>query len=394
MSKLMHSDKLTPYFLGLMSNISKAEFAEDKDNRGQSSTDLRNVVYQSRPFWLNSFLQFVFVSPLTAASAEKSKFFRRPQCAFELLGGVYFFAAFTNISDDTFSDVCYSADTLLLNEAEYPELCEMVMNILDRDVLTRLDDHCTDVFTAGTIVNFRYQIISEILTLSLISLLKDCIQHIANVHGLSNLGRIIPENLLKNLSAKSSNRRNSDEASQNLSTTSTSHYKFGSHKVLILNLSLAIELYALSVVDEQDADNVCSHIVDRINHAHSYRVLSHRWMLAVVTLDALGSLVERFPVIAATTVIPFLTNFLVSPSQIFLKFPTVPLRKRSVRMESETFPEGKELMVSEMSRNSIANDRIQSRSALKAGITLDSECVNACLATISTRLYIAQNNEP
>ncbi|KRZ50610.1 Phosphatidylinositol 4-kinase alpha [Trichinella nativa] len=168
-------------------------------------------------------------------------------------------------------------------------------------------------------------------------------------------------------------------------------------KNLALSNGLAVELLVM-VIDETEADNVCYRIIENLNNIHGHRILSAQVLLILVSLDALGCLAERFPCLSTTVIVSSLLNFLTDPSPALLKLYDLHkkrensdlLKKKNTARQSEMNCIQRFSSDFEKIRQTAINSLCR---GLKNGLSVDLECINACLASISTSLYVAKTGE-
>ena len=179
-----------------------------------------------------------------------------------------------------------------------------------------------------------------------------------------------------------------------------------SFKLKVQANAACIELLVWSANDEVAADSLCTRLTDKINSSHGHKLVMAHLPLLFVCLDGLGKLAEKFPTIADTC-ISSLRDFLILPSPLLLK-----LNRQQQDMQTRVGPLSITVTSSESdvnaikSNNSVASmailqvfEELRNRSidnlciALKAGLSNDTHCIQAFIASVSNRLFQADKND-
>lgn len=95
-----------------------------------------------------------------------------------------------------------------------------------------------------------------------------------------------------------------------------------------------------------DADSICTKIAERINVSGTQlgqfnKVGFAHIPLLIVCLDALGKIAEKVPVIAGTSVISTLTDFLMQPSPIIRRLGEIAVSKANTPQPVDVSPKVK-----------------------------------------------------
>lgn len=147
-----------------------------------------------------------------------------------------------------------------------------------------------------------------------------------------------------------------------------------------------VDLLVWAAMEEVTAESVLNRLAEKIHSKDNNHLIMAHLPLLLVCLKALGQLAVKFTHLASN-VIACLRDFLVGPSPILLRLhhqsqpqnpnPEDPLAV-SARAAFERLREA-----------SIDNLCL----ALKAGMQVDPNCVQAFLATVSNRLFMAENSD-
>uniref|UniRef100_A0A915L0V3 PI4-kinase N-terminal domain-containing protein n=1 Tax=Romanomermis culicivorax TaxID=13658 RepID=A0A915L0V3_ROMCU len=312
-------------------------------------------------------------------------------------------------------------DSFHLSDSEINTIFMMLKTIVKRDVISAFDNHATDVYMAASIKRFPYRTIHEVMMLSVVSLLKDlllyedsCISlNFSSDHAkeVQSLARSIFSLAQADLASRQSDSLERDKCGREIN--------INKYKTLVYTNAICIELAVWAAADEGDADNICTRIAEKLNASHGYRNVMSHMSLLMACLEATGTLAEKFPTIACTSIVPILIDFLLSPSHLLLKL-TVGHESKSeksvtkdahVGFSSAYFEQGikscflngkssaSDGLSKSIKRRQIGFEKLRDSAiknlcrSLKAGLALDHNCVQACLANISTRLYVAREAE-
>ncbi|XGW14011.1 hypothetical protein V3C99_000358 [Haemonchus contortus] len=283
---------------------------------------------------------------------------------------------------------------LLLNNKELESLFDTVQQILKKEVLTQLDNHATDVYTGSLIKRFPYKTVSETLTLACLSMLREVLRPFS----VLSKGCSVKENFAKELNAFVVHLLGQLEAQrQSLGERRTTPAGVGRrptdlelprHSISILAATCALELIVWAAVDDIDSDAVCSTMSARLFVVNTSRVQLSQLPLSLRALSSLGGLAEKFPSVATATVVPILSRFLLEPAPILAKLSseTSSEKKSEERRQEETSAKRKSAL------DALRNGAIDALCrALKSSLCVDADSVQACLASLSSKLFVCSS---
>uniref|UniRef100_A0A5S6Q402 1-phosphatidylinositol 4-kinase n=1 Tax=Trichuris muris TaxID=70415 RepID=A0A5S6Q402_TRIMR len=294
-----------------------------------------------------------------------------------------------------FNEPHLSADYVYLGIEEFERIMGQVYNLLNQPCLTALDDYCAE---SGSLKSLPRSTVSEVTMVIMLLFLKDAVVAIIDsdaVDGSVQGGKLIKQLMRLTLRCFSYLQIAFNYHNQELKSKKRQSDKAKDTRTMAIAAGVCIELL-VSIVDEQESDSSCYKLTDRISEWRSHRLSSSQSLLILVCIDALGNLAERFPSLSPAAVITALSNFLIEPSAVFVR-----LYESSKTEEADA----KNCAKTSTLRASAKGGKLSFESfrkaviinlcrGLRSGLMVDPECVNACLATISTRLYVTAAADP
>ncbi|PIO77057.1 hypothetical protein TELCIR_00850 [Teladorsagia circumcincta] len=158
----------------------------------------------------------------------------------------------------------------VLNNKELESLFDTVQQLLKKDVLMQLDNHATDVYTGAYIKRFPYKTVSETLTLTCLSLLREVLRPFS----VLNKDCSVKENFAKELNAfvvhllglLETQRQSLGERRTTPSSVARrpTDLELPRHSISTLAAACALELIVWAAVDDIDSDAVCSTMSARL----------------------------------------------------------------------------------------------------------------------------------
>ena len=169
-------------------------------------------------------------------------------------------------------------------------------------------------------------------------------------------------------------------------------------KFNILTNALCLDLLIWFAKDEMSADNLCSRISEKLNASHGHRLVITQLPILLASINGIGYLVQKFPVIAVNC-ISVLRSFLIVPSPILLKLFNHPknepanmdtmnitINEYYFKTNSATDKSTFSLLFNRLRDCAIENLCI----CLRYGLENNSDCIQATVASISNHLYQAE----
>ena len=262
--------------------------------------------------------------------------------------------------------------------------------LLDRQLLQHLDGLAAELFACNTSSEkFPYKSFSETLNLVVVTALKQILsdQQLTDLPGdfIKSIEELIKALFASGQTELQQNRR--DQRGQSVidfgqkTLTSAARYRL----TVEANAS-CVDLLVWAAMEEATAESVLNRLADKIHSKNtSHHLIVAHLPLLLVCLRALGQLAGKFPHLASSVIV-CLRDFLVNPSPIILR-----LHHQSVDQQQEN------PAVASSAR--AAFERLREASidnlclALKSGMEVEPNCVQAFLASVSNRLFRAENSD-
>ncbi|VDM61613.1 unnamed protein product [Angiostrongylus costaricensis] len=222
------------------------------------------------------------------------------------------------------------------------------------------------IFDAGSFIKrFPYKTVSETLTFTCLSLLREVLRPFSVVN--------------KNCPVKEY------FAKEKLDNIFLIFFSCSRQSMSILAATCALELVVWAAIDDIDSDAVCSTMSARLFTVNAGRVHLSQLPLALTALSSLGGLAEKFPSVATATVVPILSRFLLEPSPVLTKLSSAEKRNEERRQEESATKKRSAL-------DALRNAAIDSLCrALKSSLSVDPDSVQACLASLSSKLFVCSS---
>ncbi|MFH4983542.1 hypothetical protein AB6A40_010251 [Gnathostoma spinigerum] len=276
---------------------------------------------------------------------------------------------------------------------ELDAISDIVQRLLGKSLLIGMDQHATDVYVSGSLKRFPYRTISETLILACVSMLYDAVIP----YSVIGPNRSLSEKFAKEMNAFITElfKRGQSELTASKSTDEDKRVK-GSReltvnrtKMLVVGNSICLKLIVWASVDEIDSETIFTLISEQLWFAQGHRYVLSHMPIRLAALEALGTIAEKYPQIATTIVVPNLTRFMLEPSPILAKLAAdgTLFDKRSVN-DTERKDED------QTSRRSLGLESLRSTAinsicrALRASMHVDDQSVQACLTSISAKLFL------
>ncbi|KAL3103006.1 hypothetical protein niasHT_026454 [Heterodera trifolii] len=292
---------------------------------------------------------------------------------------------------------------------EIQKITNCVKKLLSLDLLSKLDSIAGQVFLSSELRKFPYKTVSETLILVSVTLLRDILSPLSIGSGGNEVpacfagelnefvlslfkhgqDSIAQKSQIDERNASSVDRDRSLPLKQQINDKEIAVNRV---KMLVIANSICLELIVWSAVDESDGDMICGTMSEKMWLPHRH-VLAHM-PVNVMALEALGSMAEKFPTLSNTLIIRLLRKFLTDPCPILLKIASELKPKDQQHQQLNA----REELLSTRRKIGLASLRsaaINSLSrALKSALLIDQSSLQACLASLSSRLYtVASEND-
>ncbi|KAK3083088.1 hypothetical protein FSP39_013642 [Pinctada imbricata] len=279
-------------------------------------------------------------------------------------------------------------------------LLSLTKRILSKKVITRVNDQVKEMSTTENGKNhswFPYKSYGESLMFVMVTTLRDVLEQETDLP--TSFMQDVHE-FVKNLYIQGQSelekrpRHHRDNVDKKID--------FNPYELTVLGCAACVDLLFWAVRDESEAESLCIRLTEKISTNTERKLLLSHAPLLLVALEALGKLAVKFPLLAST-MCSSLREFLVSPSPILSKLNkyatsdsqssikiTITDTGGSGRRSGRKRPLNKLLTALENIRDCAI---INVCRALKSCLTVDPECVQAFMASISNRLYRAEMSD-
>ncbi|PVD31364.1 hypothetical protein C0Q70_06776 [Pomacea canaliculata] len=288
-------------------------------------------------------------------------------------------------------------DHLKFSSSHLQTLVAVAKRLLNKDMLKNLDAMVVEYIhkSNGNLVRFPYKSYSETITVVVVTLLRDVLEQEKDLPALfmREVFEFVTE--LYRAGQAELDKRHHSYLDQLL--------EFNPYSLNVHSVAACVDLLFWAIRDEADAENLCLKLSEKISMNTEKRLLLRHAPLTLVALEAIGKLAVKFPHLASTMVAS-LRDFLVTPSPILSKLNKYSLSTNSAsptniritvtdedKQGSKRARKPKDKLLTTLENLQEVYGCI--REALKAGLNVDADCVQAFLASISNRLYRAEMSD-
>uniref|UniRef100_A0AC35TLJ8 1-phosphatidylinositol 4-kinase n=1 Tax=Rhabditophanes sp. KR3021 TaxID=114890 RepID=A0AC35TLJ8_9BILA len=271
---------------------------------------------------------------------------------------------------------------------EYIEsLLNSFESLLNETTFDRLDMIADQVYRCAEFRRFYYKSVSELITLSSVTMIRDCIKPFC----ITNLEDCpVSKDFAKYLINFILNLFRKGESDLTKLKVDYEGPQWNSKiKQVIIANSVCLQIIVWTAIEENDGDSICNTISDQMLRPHQH--VTAYIPVVVVALDCLGVMSNKFPTLASIYITSLLQNFLLEPCSLLRHLIS------EVYGSMKTNAESKETdSVHLRKRQGLAclrNAAIDALcTAVKAAREVEENSENSCMASLSAKLYLSTNS--
>ncbi|PIK42319.1 putative phosphatidylinositol 4-kinase alpha, partial [Apostichopus japonicus] len=268
-------------------------------------------------------------------------------------------------------------------------------SLLEEKVMLNLDNMAFKISSQPGHRDFPYKSFREIVSFCLISYLKHLIEVQADLPDvwIAEVRDFIRDTYLVN---------QYELPERKIETAVKGSCGFDSFELAVCTDAICVQAMVLIVNEETDAENLMPRISEKLTSNASGRQMVADVPLLMAGLDSLGCLAEKFPNLASSS-ISTLKEFLLSPSFILTRLSKSKASanrfgRRDIRIPVDMIKPKQREERARIYREGIVFENLRDAAirnlcrALKSGVVVDSDCVQAFLSSVSNTLYMTDSN--
>ncbi|CAB3403699.1 unnamed protein product [Caenorhabditis bovis] len=285
---------------------------------------------------------------------------------------------------------------LKMTSHDLEKLFDTVQRLMDDEFLISLDRISTDVFRAGSVKRYPYKTISETIRLCCLCFLRDILApyEVWINSDLKGVDFPASETFAREVNAFATDAlQKLDTARASNSSEATIHINddencISKSRLNIHAATVALQLIAWAAVDDIDSDLICSTISPRLFTNLPQKSIISQIPIFTNSLSSLAKIAEKFPAVATATVIPILSRFLLEPAPMLTKLTSeANMGKSTMDIKNSDVGSSRKQALDSL-KNSAIHAMCRS---LKSALKVESKCVEACLASLSSKLFVCSN---